>query len=104
MNTPGEKTFKQLWREFCKEGWKPRKPFGMAKDHRYVKPGVKGRFDESKRGVDYFDGGCNAMRLIIEFVLIISYYVTGLHGRVPVTLQGLCGVDTPWLHALKTNQ
>ncbi|KAG2797209.1 hypothetical protein PC112_g21877 [Phytophthora cactorum] len=55
MNTPGEKTFKQLWREFCKEGWKPRKPFGMAKDHRYVKPGVKGRFDESKRGVDYFD-------------------------------------------------
>ncbi|KAG3068923.1 hypothetical protein PI124_g21570 [Phytophthora idaei] len=60
MNTPGEKTFKQLWRELCKEGWKPREPFGMAKDHRYVKPGVKGRFDESKRGVDYFDGGCNA--------------------------------------------
>ncbi|KAE8874894.1 hypothetical protein PF005_g22667 [Phytophthora fragariae] len=39
MNGPGEKTFKQLWRELCKEGWKPRKPTGMANDHRYVKPG-----------------------------------------------------------------
>lgn len=56
MNGPGEKTFKQLWRELCKEGWKPRKPTGMAKDHRYVKPGVKGRLDEGRRGIDFFEG------------------------------------------------
>jgi hypothetical protein len=54
MNGPGEKTFKQLWRELCKEGWKPRKPSGIAKDHRYVMPGVKGRLDESRRGLDIF--------------------------------------------------
>jgi hypothetical protein len=56
MNGPGEKTSKQLWRELCKEGWKPRKPSGIAKDHRYVKPGVKGRLDESRRGLDFFWG------------------------------------------------
>ncbi|KAG2988458.1 hypothetical protein PC120_g23369 [Phytophthora cactorum] len=72
MNTPGEKTFKQLWREFCKEGWKPRKPFGMAKDHRYVKPGVKGRFDESKRGVDYFDECLSLFRGSVQPVATVN--------------------------------
>ncbi|EGZ17085.1 hypothetical protein PHYSODRAFT_502318 [Phytophthora sojae] len=57
MNGPGEKTFKQLWRELCKEGCKARKPTGVAKDHRYVKPGIKGRLDGAKRGIDFFEGG-----------------------------------------------
>ncbi|EEY69539.1 uncharacterized protein PITG_19173 [Phytophthora infestans T30-4] len=43
MTGPGDKTFKQLWRELCKDGWKPRKPTRMAKHHRYVKPGITGR-------------------------------------------------------------
>ncbi|KAG6620389.1 uncharacterized protein IUM83_16379 [Phytophthora cinnamomi] len=52
----GENTFKQLWRELCKEGWKARKPTGVAKDHRYLKPGIKGRLDETRRGIDFFEG------------------------------------------------
>ncbi|OWZ18263.1 hypothetical protein PHMEG_0007674, partial [Phytophthora megakarya] len=40
MNGPGEKTFKQLWRELTKDGWKARKPKGLAKDHSYVKSGA----------------------------------------------------------------
>ncbi|EEY60428.1 uncharacterized protein PITG_22984 [Phytophthora infestans T30-4] len=47
---------RQLWCELCKDGWKPRKPTGMAKDHRYVRPGVQGRLDESRRGIDYYEG------------------------------------------------
>ncbi|KAE9011297.1 hypothetical protein PR002_g15119 [Phytophthora rubi] len=33
----------------------------MAKDHRYVKPGVKGRLDEGRRGIDFFEGEAELM-------------------------------------------
>ncbi|OWY91317.1 hypothetical protein PHMEG_00040147 [Phytophthora megakarya] len=56
MNGPGEKSFKQLWRELSKAGWKARKPTGIATDHRYVKPGIKGRLEDFKRGRDFFVG------------------------------------------------
>ncbi|ETP35857.1 hypothetical protein F442_16073 [Phytophthora nicotianae P10297] len=48
-----EKTFKQLWRELCKQGWTPKPSTGLSSDHRYVCPrrSVKG-----KDGVDYFTG------------------------------------------------
>ncbi|KAG6621433.1 uncharacterized protein IUM83_10994 [Phytophthora cinnamomi] len=39
----------------CKQGWKARKPTGIAKDHRYVKPGIKGRLQEEKRNIDFFE-------------------------------------------------
>ncbi|POM72432.1 hypothetical protein PHPALM_10850 [Phytophthora palmivora] len=56
MNTPDEKTFKQLWRELSKAGWKARKPKGLSVDFTYVKPGVTGRLDSSTRGNDHFIG------------------------------------------------
>ncbi|KAG3095443.1 hypothetical protein PC122_g5314 [Phytophthora cactorum] len=56
MNGPEEKTFKQFWREFTKEGWKPRQPTGHVKHHRYMKPGIKGCLDESRHGEDFFAG------------------------------------------------
>ncbi|EEY68336.1 uncharacterized protein PITG_04773 [Phytophthora infestans T30-4] len=56
MNGPGEIMFKQFWRELSKEGWRPRQPVGLAKHHRYVRPGVKGRLDEARRGEDFFEG------------------------------------------------
>ncbi|KAG7380091.1 hypothetical protein PHYPSEUDO_007797 [Phytophthora pseudosyringae] len=34
-----EKPFKQLWRELCKHGWKPKPPTGLNKDHCYIRPG-----------------------------------------------------------------
>ncbi|KAE9307816.1 hypothetical protein PR003_g20903 [Phytophthora rubi] len=56
MNGPGEKTFKQFWRELSKEGWKPRKPTVLTKHQSYVKPGIKGRLDNAKRGEHYVVG------------------------------------------------
>ncbi|POM60427.1 hypothetical protein PHPALM_30725 [Phytophthora palmivora] len=54
MNNPDEKTFKQLWRELSKAGWKARKPKGLSVDFTYVKPGVTGRLDCSTRDNDHF--------------------------------------------------
>ncbi|OWZ05992.1 LOW QUALITY PROTEIN: hypothetical protein PHMEG_00021815 [Phytophthora megakarya] len=34
----------------------PRKPTGLVKHHSYVKPGIKGRLNLAKHGVDYFVG------------------------------------------------
>ncbi|POM65180.1 Hypothetical protein PHPALM_19148, partial [Phytophthora palmivora] len=56
MNGPNEKSFKQLWRDLSKAGWKARKPKGLSVDFTYVKPGVSGRLDESSRAIDYFVG------------------------------------------------
>eukprot|EP00644_Phytophthora_capsici_P017045 jgi/Phyca11/130307/e_gw1.92.130.1 len=56
MNGPGEKCFAQFWRELTAAGWKARKPTGICRHHRYVKPGVKGRLDESRRGIDFLVG------------------------------------------------
>ncbi|POM63336.1 Hypothetical protein PHPALM_21287, partial [Phytophthora palmivora] len=80
MNRPGEKTFKQLWRQLSGDGWKARsqrarredvqaavaptlgrrvessQPKGLGVDFTYVKPVVKGRLDAYKRGVDFFIG------------------------------------------------
>eukprot|EP00644_Phytophthora_capsici_P016096 jgi/Phyca11/115422/e_gw1.28.453.1 len=56
MNNLNEKTFKQLWRQLSAEGWKARKPKGLSIDFTYVKPGVKGQLDPSKRGKDFFVG------------------------------------------------
>ncbi|KAJ8531744.1 hypothetical protein ON010_g14218 [Phytophthora cinnamomi] len=56
MNGPGEKKFKRLWRELTATGWKERKPKGFSVDYSYVKPGVAGRLDVSKMGVDFFVG------------------------------------------------
>ncbi|OWZ20570.1 hypothetical protein PHMEG_0005009 [Phytophthora megakarya] len=56
MNGPQEKTSQHLLRELCKEGWKARKPSGIAQDHHCVMPGLKGRLDKSRRGIDFFEG------------------------------------------------
>ncbi|POM76387.1 Hypothetical protein PHPALM_6377 [Phytophthora palmivora] len=56
MNGPGEKTFKQLWRQLSGEGWKACKPTGLSVDFTYLKPGVKGRLNKSQRGVEIFIG------------------------------------------------
>lgn len=56
MNGPYEKTFKQLWRELSKQGWKSRKPKGLSVDFTYVKPGVAGSLDAAQRRVDHFVG------------------------------------------------
>ncbi|OWZ03095.1 hypothetical protein PHMEG_00025238 [Phytophthora megakarya] len=48
MNDSHEKTFKWLWRELCKEGWKAQKSSGLAKGHRYVKPGLNGHLGECR--------------------------------------------------------
>ncbi|RLN93735.1 hypothetical protein BBJ28_00023199 [Nothophytophthora sp. Chile5] len=53
---PHEKTFKRLWRELTTAGWKARKPRGLSVDYSYVMPGITGRLDDSKRGVDFFVG------------------------------------------------
>ncbi|RLN93509.1 hypothetical protein BBJ28_00012350 [Nothophytophthora sp. Chile5] len=59
-----EKTFKRLWRELTAAGWKARKPRGLSVDYSYVMPGITGRLDDSKRGMDFFveqgDGGGSA--------------------------------------------
>ncbi|POM70224.1 Hypothetical protein PHPALM_13367 [Phytophthora palmivora] len=56
------KEFKRLWRALVKTGWKARLPYGLDTEHTYVKPGVKGRLQKDKAGVDYFveqAGGVN---------------------------------------------
>ncbi|RLN86593.1 hypothetical protein BBJ28_00022453 [Nothophytophthora sp. Chile5] len=53
---PHEKPFKRLWRELTAAGWKSRKPRGLSVDYSYVMPGITGRLDDSKRGVDFFVG------------------------------------------------
>ncbi|POM69866.1 Hypothetical protein PHPALM_13809 [Phytophthora palmivora] len=50
------KEFKRLWRALVKPGWKARPPSGLDTEHTYVKPGVKGRLQKDKTGVDYFVG------------------------------------------------
>ncbi|POM70679.1 Hypothetical protein PHPALM_12849, partial [Phytophthora palmivora] len=50
------KEFKRLWRALVKTGWKARPPSGLDTEHTYVKPGVKGRLQKDKAGVDYFVG------------------------------------------------
>ncbi|EEY65251.1 uncharacterized protein PITG_16886 [Phytophthora infestans T30-4] len=42
MTRPGEKTFKQLWRDLCKEGWIARKPSGMAPSVSAVRAPARG--------------------------------------------------------------
>ncbi|RLN86594.1 hypothetical protein BBJ28_00022454 [Nothophytophthora sp. Chile5] len=54
MNMPHEKPFKRLWRELTAAGWKSRKPRGLSVDYIYIMPGITGRLDDSKRGVDFF--------------------------------------------------
>ncbi|POM81876.1 hypothetical protein PHPALM_92 [Phytophthora palmivora] len=53
MNRPGE-TFKRLWRGLTAVGWKARMPTGLSVDYKYIKPGVTGQLDVTKKGVDFF--------------------------------------------------
>ncbi|KAG1682710.1 hypothetical protein DVH05_019094 [Phytophthora capsici] len=48
-----KKTFKQLWRELCKQGWTPKPSAGLSSDHRYVR---LGRSVKGNDGIDYFTG------------------------------------------------
>ncbi|POM66722.1 Hypothetical protein PHPALM_17369 [Phytophthora palmivora] len=49
MDVPDATTFKMLWRQLSKAGWKAKKPKGLSLDFTYVKPGVSGRLDSTKR-------------------------------------------------------
>ncbi|ETO68378.1 hypothetical protein F444_14769 [Phytophthora nicotianae P1976] len=51
-----EKAFKLLWRSLTKAGWRARPSTGLNSGHTYVKPGVKGRLQEDRAGVEYFVG------------------------------------------------
>ncbi|KAI9985853.1 hypothetical protein PInf_024633 [Phytophthora infestans] len=106
----GEKSFTQLWRDLCKEGWKARKPTGIAKGHRYVKPGIKGRLDESRRGLDFFEGEKDLMAFARLSGLLDhqpSRASVGSVVRRPIGKQlayAVIGVDPPCVPSPTTNQ
>ncbi|OWY92364.1 hypothetical protein PHMEG_00038668 [Phytophthora megakarya] len=54
MNSPWEETIKMLSRELTAAGWKARKPTGLSVDYTYVKPGISGRLDATRKGKDFF--------------------------------------------------
>ncbi|OWZ23526.1 hypothetical protein PHMEG_0001593 [Phytophthora megakarya] len=43
-----------LWRELTAAGWKARKPTGLCVEYTYVKPGISGRLDSTRKGEDFF--------------------------------------------------
>ncbi|KAG7385630.1 hypothetical protein PHYBOEH_008972 [Phytophthora boehmeriae] len=49
-----DKTFKELWKELCKLGWKAKRPTGLGIDFRYVRQGIT--TTAGTEGLDYFTG------------------------------------------------
>ncbi|ETN14351.1 hypothetical protein PPTG_22233 [Phytophthora nicotianae INRA-310] len=84
MNAPNEKPFKQLWRELSKAGWKSRKPKGLSVDYTYVMPGVTGRLNIEKRGVEYFVGEQELMKFGRRRGLLELQPLPSLSTRAPM--------------------
>ncbi|KAE9173309.1 hypothetical protein PF004_g27010 [Phytophthora fragariae] len=46
-----EKSFRQIWRELSKQGWKYKKPAGLSNDNRCLPPTG---YAKGTEGVDFF--------------------------------------------------